>query len=623
MKQKLPHWFAIVPLLLLVAGIAILETDRANIIKNAELNSFRHIGQFSASYSLADTVRSVASTSPDHVPFYFLTLNLWSKLVGTSIEMLRTLTIYFGLLGIVLGYQFACRLLSRRVGFFVALMMSASAYSIYFMHEIRMYALLPPLIIGLYATYWHIVSSRKPLSVFAWVILYAFSTAILYTHHVGIFALGAIGIYHFLFVKKDRRWLTVAGVMILVGLSFSLWLPVFMRGAERKILGDPRDNLAMGELIVKIIELYTNQFIALSVIWIIAIVAIIRQRTKPTLFLLTIALVPLLGIFVVNFLFNLITVGGLRYTIILLPSFALLFGYGMHRLVSWQGSMLALLLVYIIAGVWFNQTAGFRVYTTQWARAEQYPPIYLITEYVDNNQYMPNPEPLISMTDVEAPRSFVRYYSLTIDNKFLHINPDNILTSVRDVLTETLVDLIDFENEPAFWLAYRPEFDLKSHTIYQTILTEYHDSCGIRESNDNMIIEYYLQKGVPCEVIDATFEVQYEHDDILLTHVYSVMDNQILTLHSIWNRANTESAFPYALSFQIFDTNGEKVAQQDYISPFEPIDKKEFDISVLDAGIYTLTLTLYDAETGFVNQGLVGYSGDLVNNVILMEFTVK
>ena len=622
MKQEsLSQWWLIVPLLLMVAFIAILSVDRSDLIRNAEHNSFRHIGGFEANYSLVDTVSNVSSTSAQHVPLYFLILNIWVHMVGNSIEMLRTLSVFFGLLSIASAYRLSSLLLSRRVAFFVAFIMSTSAYFLFYMHETRMYTLMPFLVIGLYTIYWHIISSSQSIQGRYWLALYLVSTAIVYTHTVGIFALIAIGFYHLFWLKKDRRWFNIVGIMLLAGLSFAPWLPVFMDGATtRQDLSD--EKLSTIESIITLAGVYTNQFYLFVILWIVGLVAIIRERSKWIVYILVISIVPIVALIIVHNITPLLILKRMRYTTMLLPSFALILAYGIHVLTRWRRGFILILLIFPIAGIQFSQTDLFRVYTRQLGRLEQYPAFHLIVDYVHNHPIMPSPEPLFTMSSDEAPRSLVQYYSNLIDNTYLHINPDHVLTEVRDVLTETLVDLIDFENEPAFWLAYRPDYDLISNSAYRNILIQYHDSCGVQESNESTIIEYYLKKGIPCQLIDSDISVQYLDDELSLSHFYQALEGDKLELFSIWSRADATVAFPYSISFKIFDTEGNQVLQQDYISPFEPIDRKEFDVSDLEAGTYTLKLTLYNAETGYINQGRM-QSNDPQNDITLTEFTIS
>jgi len=620
-------WWMIVPLLLVVASIASLGLSNADIPGNGEFYAFNTIGGYENRFTPTHTMQRVIRTGISHSPLYFMVLSVWAQLTDVSLVMLRTLSFFVGVLGVAFTYRLGCDIHSRKSGFFAAVMMSICAYFIYFMHDARIYGTLPLLACIISWSYWNIIGKDRR-TWFFYGILYAASSAILYTHYYGIFLLIGIGFYHLFFVRKDRRWFQVVLVMLLVGFTFSFWLPIFIDNLHQTteiFLEEDTANLrsfTILESLLAFVELYLNQIALFGLVYLIGIIDAVRYRTKPLIFSLCISVVPIIGMILLNEFIPTLYYSEMRYTLLIVPSLAVLFGYGIHILVTRQQKWIILIPILAIAAILFTRSDNFLAYTSQKAQITGYPTFHLIVDHVRDHQYMPDSEPLLTMTDVEVPRSVVRYYSQTFDNQYLHINPDDMLTSVGNVITDTLVDLINFETKPAFWLAYRPEFDLQSNDIYQNILTEYHDSCGVRESNDDMIIEYYLKKGVPCQLIDAEYMVQYEHDDITLTHFYHEIDGDTLRFFSIWKRASTRSAFPYSISFQIFDRTGEKVLQQDFISPFEPIDKKELDISGLDTGTYTLRVILYDAETRFINQGhLEPYAPQ--DNVTLTEFTIS
>jgi len=616
-------WFFIIPLLLLLTGLASMGLD-ADPIDNGEFHSFGHTGGFSDSFSLLETAQHVAKTSEQHVPFYFFLLNLWVKLTGTSTVMMRMVALFSGVITVALGYRLATTLVSRQMGLISAFLIATSMYFIYYMHEIRMYSMLPGLVIILYWVYWNIMSSSKAPRLINLIALYCITTALIYTHYFGIFGILSIGIYH-LFAKKDKRWFQVVVVMIFAGITFLPWLPIFIEGfTYRKDLGDT--NQSTIELFYSLLDIYTNHFVVLGLVYAFALFHIIRSRQKSIIYLMTIIMMPVIITLLINNLTPLLPQRRMRYSFVLMPSFILLLSYGFYLLYRWRKIVFGVVMIgWIGAGINFSTSPLLLTYSNRLSKeSDVYPAFHLITRFISEHQKLPDPEPLFTMKSGEnIVGSIVEYYGGLIDNTFIHIQETTIQTILNRVDLDSFAIIIDFEEELAFWLAYRPGYDLASNTIYQNILTEYHKSCGVREFNDDMVIEYYLVKDVPCEIIDAPFRVKYQTDAIVLTHFYPIVDDQILRLYSIWERASTKSAFPYSISFQIFDVNGNKVAQQDHIAPFEPIDTKAIDISHLDGGTYSLTLTLYDPETGFINQGSTQNSEDLKNNVILSEFTIK
>lgn len=73
--------------------------------------------------------------------FYFL-LRLWIGLVGRSELAMRTLSLWFGVLGVALLYRLGREWFSPWIGGLAALLMAASPYMVWYAQDLKMYALL-------------------------------------------------------------------------------------------------------------------------------------------------------------------------------------------------------------------------------------------------------------------------------------------------------------------------------------------------------------------------------------------------------------------------------------------------------------------------------------------------
>ncbi|HDQ72592.1 MAG TPA: phospholipid carrier-dependent glycosyltransferase [Chloroflexi bacterium] len=81
-------------------------------------------------------------------PLYFLLLRQWIWLAGKSEYGMRFLSLIFGVLCVPLTYVLGQRLFNRQTGAAAALLMTASPYLAWYSQEIKMYTLVPALVLA-------------------------------------------------------------------------------------------------------------------------------------------------------------------------------------------------------------------------------------------------------------------------------------------------------------------------------------------------------------------------------------------------------------------------------------------------------------------------------------------
>jgi len=80
-------------------------------------------------------------------PLYFLLLRGWIDLAGTSEYAMRFFSLFFGVLTVPLVYALGGRLFTRPVGVLAALLTASSPYLIWYSQEVKMYTLVPALVL--------------------------------------------------------------------------------------------------------------------------------------------------------------------------------------------------------------------------------------------------------------------------------------------------------------------------------------------------------------------------------------------------------------------------------------------------------------------------------------------
>jgi mannosyltransferase len=160
-------------------------------------------------------------------PLYYLLLNLWMDVAGTSEEAVRALSVLFGLLAVPVAWWAARALFGTRSAWMAAVLAATSPFLTQYAQEARMYALAALLSLVASATFVRAVAGegdRRP-----WAIGYAVVlAAMLYTHNWALFFGAACGaVWLFLLVRADgaeRRELLIVGAIGFGG-ALALYLP--------------------------------------------------------------------------------------------------------------------------------------------------------------------------------------------------------------------------------------------------------------------------------------------------------------------------------------------------------------------------------------------------------------
>lgn len=211
---------------------------------------------------------------------YYLALGGWQALVNSSPFAVRMFSLLTGLLAIAMTYRIGVDWFSRRVGVYAAALIASSAFFINFMHEARAYTLVALMACLVIYTYWRAVT----VSQLRWSHYGALTLALAglaYSHYVALSMAAVIGIYHLVFVRKDRRWLYVAASMLAAAVLYMPWIGVMFevvrRGADDT--GRQASSMMAGEGIGAVTEAFSNGSPAFLILLLLAALALFRPIT--------------------------------------------------------------------------------------------------------------------------------------------------------------------------------------------------------------------------------------------------------------------------------------------------------------------------------------------------------
>jgi len=249
-------------------------------------------------------------TSP---PLYYLWEHVWLKLFGTSEIAIRSLSLFFFLLTVLVVYLIGQHLWNKKTGLLAALLTLTSPFLFTYAFEGRMYSLL---VLTSTLSIYFFIKKHQLGFILA-------TAAALYTHHFAIFVVVWEGIW----TLWKRRKLTP---FFIIGLLYLPWLyPLYY---QTSLVGggfwlgkpSPKDLInTIEKFLIGSHDKSLYQTIALLGFGCLLALRQWRKNIEKSLFLIGWFLVPLLLTFAVSQFFQSIFYD--RYLLLVIPAAAVLF----------------------------------------------------------------------------------------------------------------------------------------------------------------------------------------------------------------------------------------------------------------------------------------------------------
>jgi len=137
-----------------------------------------------------------------HPPLYYWFLNIWQKIFGDGVAMMRLSSLLFSLITIYLVYLIGKEIKNKNFGFWAALLVAVNPLLIYYSQELRMYSMAVMWLSG--AIYFLVKMDIKPKN--SWINILGFNlmTFLAFlTFYGSVFLIGAM-IFYLLFTKKYK-----------------------------------------------------------------------------------------------------------------------------------------------------------------------------------------------------------------------------------------------------------------------------------------------------------------------------------------------------------------------------------------------------------------------------------
>ena len=583
--------WALFPLLLAAAlVIPLLNADAFNGDEPASLLAAGILRP--GPWSLAEVWDNIALRHP---PGWAVLLSVWGLFVGWSEFAIRALSLFIGLLTLAWVYRAGRGFFAPAAGLIAALLLSASVFHLAYMARAELYAPVALCAVICVWYYWRVALHQQQPGKGAQAGLLLGSIGLLYSHYLGALLLPVLGLFHLLFVPKNRRWWRPALLFGLATLAGALQLPLLLRGLAYTEGEDLASRfLAAPAFLSHLLSYMTNglvtqslpagEHLLLALLLVLVVAILLRKRAgidARVVWLLVFASATLLALVIaVNEVLRVVAATRIRYIMPLWPMTALLVGAGLWRTAPKFRLLVSVLLaLWLISGAWLTVATDFRYELGYFFRTDFHKLLPVVHELVPASDLL-----IIDYTPILIQSRW--YYDRKTTQENIYRYKVDPYETVRPV----------HANYPYLWLLYlskdRVGFAELPHELGRVFCERALDEWGFT------LERYALHSVANCP--DRPVRLVFD-SDIQLTAPEITISDGLLRLDAHFRSADDYLLSRYSLAVHVIDPrSGERVVQGDTgVGPGAIVPlRSEIDISALPPGDYEVRVALYDWQTG-------------------------
>ncbi len=595
-REWLAHWLWALPWLLGGAWLCIRQLDLYPPAVD-EFYSMVNVGFASDSpYSPGEVLASLQRNSANHTPLYFILLNLWGRLVGPEIALARLLGVFCGLLSLAVVYRLARDFVAPLAGLLALIMAASNAFYNFYLPHARMYTLLALLAGVLLWLYLRIVQGRAQGHGGDYLALAAASYALANTHVFSGLLFAAIGVYHLLHVRKDARWIKVWLSFGAALLLFLPWAPILLGpGLERSFvyLGTGRASL---------LEIMQSWFaVTFNSSWLLALIAVggcivvMRGRGQRLPRYHLIALYFVLALALTAQLSDALDGAKMRFALVGWIPVTLLAAGGVYGLAQRRTWLALLSLLWLAAGLAFQQTTDWQPYFNGRELSFQEPPWQVVSRLAQAEE-----RPLIL--------SWYKFGEghLVWGGHMAYAQSDYYFSD-RGIKFETFVPASRFRDyvrhhalsEPWHWVVYdRALVDAAAAAELDEIMTAAHyRACETLAIGEMGLLVKYNWETLACRDLEpASYQnelIDYEFHGAALAQA-----KDLLLFVDDWRPRETSPPPQTNISHQLLNADWQRVTSLDLpLAIREGLRQFAIDVSSVAPGEYRLMVVVYDSQS--------------------------
>lgn len=622
-------WLAMIPLFLIIACLTIPQINDLPISIDEHTSMWNAGDNPDGPYSPFEIIASLNEYSAQHTPGYFLALGLWGNLTGWHPPILRVLAIFMSVLAMAWTFRLGRDLASPQVGLVATILLSSLTFFDMYTVHIRMYPFLIVTVAFMLWIYLRIIYKPQTPTRLEYVGLFAGTLCLLSAHVFSLTILVALGLFHLLFVPKNRRWMRINGAIVLAGLLFLPYVIVLINGFKvtRTVIALKFNSMTALEILTTTVYLFSNGTILILVVAIGLAVIAWRKSYPRVMPMLWFSGMTLVVIILLNQFFNLIPIERSRYLLVLWIPLSLSMAIGIMQVARWRIIPIVMIGGWIVSGLWMHTTIDYPLYTAgrgeMWlAPSVQHIASALKERVTETDKILGYTNTLHLESRGRHGPSVSNYYfsSQGINAKFIYLDRDTL--SADEVRLQTLNRIA---GQPSIWFTYQPNLPKAEYlTVAHDVLTEHHDLCETQHIAGDVTLEHYVWKGLDCQPISSETTVQY--DDITMTHMDALLsdDQSTLTIVGNWDVAEGFPDTTYNISYQVITADWQNVAQHDefVLTDTPRWTQVTLTVDTLEAGEYRVMIVIYHWQNGDKLEGQVNPSGEVGTLLTVDSFII-
>ena len=596
---ELNHWLWALPVLLVFALLGIQAVDHYPP-RTDEFISMYNVGWVvGGPYSPIDALHSLAANSPDHTPLYFLPLNIWGHLVGADIATGRLLSVFAGLLGAAMIYRLTRDFLAPMAGVFALIILASNTFFNFYLVYLRMYPLLVLNAAIVCWLYLRILGPSQTPRRREYVALAAACYALMNTHAISVLLFIALGIYHVLHVRRDRRWLHVSLAILLALLLFSPWAVILLSAGLSQTFSSAAptaDNTL--DVLESWLSIGFNGSVTMLIVTIAGLALALLRRQKQQIQLLLLLAYYVIALALFTQFVGLIVPGTMRLTITGLAFFIPLVAFSLYQLYRLRKMLGLIALVWVLAGIAYQQADEWTRYLSISGRYEELIPWQAVSREVARHDLAKSTVLGYQFDDFRLNwRAKIDYPQ----KEFYFAQHGIEVRSVEDSAEFEEAIRLRSITEPAQWLMYRtPIVGAPEASELEVIMREAnYEACGSRQMGIDTILIEYRWETLDCAPSRIASTHRTEYLEYEFYGAAPSANGEAFLYIDKWTAKEDAPIDGLKLSHQLISADWEMVAQLDLpLVNEDRLRQYSIDIADVPAGTYRLMAILYDSQTG-------------------------
>ncbi len=591
------HWAWVLPILLIVAALGLQQIDLYPPGPDEFYSMYNAGWLVGGPFTPLEVIKSLYQNSPNHMPGYFLLLNLWGNVTSNELETGRILTILCALLSVAAIYRLARVFIAPVAGLFAIIIVASNAFYSFYIPNLRMYSLLVCLAAIVLWLYLRIMHHLQTVQRKDFIALGAAVFALLNVHVFSITFLATLAIYHSFLVQRSSRWKTVMVTVCSAMILTAPWyLVALTRGIERADGAWGGEAVGSWESIAAWLKLTTNGqplLLALS----IAGLLLSSKKLKRPLKMCSLLVVPFLLILgLLTDATSFVHTSAMRYQLAGWPLLILAMAAGLFALYCHHRLLGVLVVLWLIAGIRFHINNDWKQFIGGQYKSHESPPWQVISRLAARSELDP------FVIGYRIKDALLEWQSYVNYSQSMHYF-DRLGLGIQLIGDPHELEIFvshKFISSPFLWIVFQETIpSAKEISDIEARLTNLgYERCHSHKVGVDSTILQFAWQLQDCQALDLK---SIGRTELINYRFYGLqLDNsdKVIRFVDAWNALAEIPLDSYKMSYQLISKDWANVTQLELPLVHESVLRQfAIDISDVNAGSYQLMAIVYNAQT--------------------------